>query len=390
MSMELRIAVDEKELMTLLRQLIAINSVNPCLGSGSTGETEIAGYIADRFQQMGLNVKTQTMGPDRINVIGILEGTGEGPTLMLNGHTDTVTANAMEIEPFTPKVSDGKVYGRGALDMKGGVAAQIMAVQAIVKSGIQLKGNVLLACVADEEYMSIGTEKLLEEFKADAAVICEPTDLTITTAHKGFAWTTVEVFGKAAHGSRPSEGIDAIIKAGKFLAELEKLNQDIFPLKIHPLLGLPSLHASMIKGGTEWSTYPDYCKIELERRTLPGETRGFVQKEMQTILDNIKKFDPDFEAKQEMVCFRQPFEITTDRKIVKTLDQACRIVMNRKPAVTGATFWMDASFLAAGGIPTVVFGPSGEGLHAAIEYVDFQSVVTTANVLIQTILDFCN
>jgi acetylornithine deacetylase len=384
------IIVDEKQLLDLLSKLIAINSVNPCLGPGGKGEMEIAAFIGETFEQIGLEVEFKKFGTDRVNVVGLLKGSGDGQSIMLNGHTDTVTANAMEIDPFKPVVKDGNVYGRGALDMKSGVAAQIMAVRAIIQSGIRLKGDIILACVADEEYISIGTEALLQDFTADAAVICEPTDLEIVIAHKGFAWAAVEVFGKAAHGSRPQEGIDAIIKSAKVLAGLDRLNSEVLVKKEHPLLGNPSIHASMIKGGSEWSTYPDYCKIELERRTLPGENKDTVAKELQLLLDDIKQEDREFKADFDIVCFRQPFEISRERQIVKCLEQACLKVMDKKPRFSGASFWMDSALLSAARIPTVIFGPAGEGLHAAVEYVNFDSVVTTANVLVRTIVDFCN
>ena len=248
------IKINPKILFRLLQDLIQIESVNPSLSARGSGEAVIARYIRDHLHQLGLDVRFQEIGKNRVNVVGILKGSGGGPSLMLNGHTDTVGADHMEIDPFAAEEKKGRIYGRGALDMKSGVAASIMAVESIVAAGIKLKGDVILTLVADEEYASIGTEAVVAEYSADAAIICEPTDLKIVIAHKGFAWAKIEIFGHAAHGSLPHRGVDAIVKAGKVLAALEQLSETDLKKKTHPLLGSPSIHASLIEGGTELST----------------------------------------------------------------------------------------------------------------------------------------
>lgn len=247
----------------------------------------------------------------------------------------------------------------------------------------------ILAFVADEEYGSLGTEALVRDYSADAAIICEPTNLQICITHKGFAWIRVEIFGKAAHGSRPVEGIDAIVKAGKFLVELENLGKNILTQKKHQLLSLPSIHASLIKGGTELSTYPDYCKIELERRTIPGETVESVKGEIKALIDQISLEDEQFNGKFDVFFYRPPFEVSRDDFIVNSLAKAYYSEIKQTPECIGVSGWMDSAILAEAGIPTVIFGPSGEGLHAAIEYVDFHSVIASTRIFIDTIIDFC-
>lgn len=382
--------VNEKDLLEILQQMIRIESVNPTLVKGGSGESEIAGYIGNFLSEAGLAVKFQEVGPDRLNVIGILKGSGGGRSLMLNGHTDTVSIDGMDIDPLDPKYREGKVYGRGSLDMKGGLAAIMAATKAVIQAGVELKGDVILTFVADEEYASIGTDTLVKEYSADAAIICEPTDLEIGIAHKGFAWTRVEVFGKAAHGSRPGEGIDAIVKAGKVLVEVENLGSSILTQKTHRLLGSPSIHASLISGGTELSTYPSYCKIDLERRTIPGESRETVSGEMKRLIDKIRSEDEQFKANYDVFFHRPPLEISENELIVKSLARAYSAVLNKSPKTTGFSGWMDSAILAEAGIPTAIFGPGGTGLHAAVEYVDFDSVVTTAEILAGTIIGFCN
>ena len=383
------IRIDEKELLKVLQDLIKIESVNPDLAGMGNGESLVAEHIGNYLAAMGLKVRYQEIEPKRINVIGVLKGSGEGKTLMLNGHTDTVGITRMDIEPLNPLFQDGKVYGRGSFDMKGGLAAMIIAVKAIIDAGFKPKGDVILAFVADEEYLSLGTEVLVREYPADAAILCEPTGLKVCIAHKGFAWIKVEVFGKAAHGSRPDRGIDAIVKAGKFLARIEELGKDTLIQKKHPLLGSPSIHASLIKGGTELSTYPDYCLIELERRFIPGESVKTIEEEMQTLIDDLASKDEQFKAKFEVSFSRPPLEVARDHEIVGALSRAYADTVKKAPEFIGVSGWMDSAILAEAGIPSVIIGPAGEGFHAATEYVDFESVITLTKILINTIIDFC-
>jgi len=384
------IQINRESLLTLLQKLIQIDSVNPSLSNKGTGEALIARYIGAYLNKLGLAVRFQEIEKNRVNVIGVLKGTGGGPSLMLNGHTDTVSADKMETDPFAAEKKGGKIYGRGALDMKAGVAALIMAAQTIIEAGIKLKGDLILTLVADEEYASIGTEAVVDECTADAAIICEPTDLEIVIAHKGFAWIKIEIFGQAAHGSLPHRGIDAIAKAGKVLAAIETLGETDLNQKSHPLLGSPSIHASLIEGGTELSTYPDYCKIELERRNLPGEDRKAVTAEIQDLLQNIQRQDDRFKADFDVFFFRPAFEISPDQPIVQTVSRSYESTFNKPPGFEGMWGWLDSAILAQAGIPAVIFGPSGEGAHAAVEYVDVDSVITTTEVLVRSITNFCN
>lgn len=380
--------VDEKKLLQVLRRLIEINSVNPYLASDGPGEAEIAGYIQNVLQAMQLDVQTQAITEKAVNVIGIWRGTGGGKSLLLNGHMDTVGVSTMQIPPFVAEVKDGKVYGRGSCDMKGSLAAMIMAVDTLQKAGIQPAGDVILTFVADEEYKSIGTEALVTAYRADAAIVCEPSDLTAVVAHKGFVWIAVEVHGKAAHGSRPAEGIDAIVKAGKLLARLETLSQEL-EQKQHPILGAPSIHASLISGGTELSTYPDYCRIELERRTIPGEQLSDVVAELDDLFQRLAAEDGQFQANYEITFVREPFEISEAAPIVQSLRSAYRNQLGEEQRISGFSGWADSSLIQQAGTPTVIFGPHGAGLHGAVEYVEFESVVRMTSILAEVIQRFC-
>jgi len=382
------ISIDRQALLTLLQDLIRIDSVNPSLVAGGKGETVIARHVGAYLLGLGLEVLYQEVQPGRLNVIGILRGRGGGKSVILNGHTDTVGMSDMKIPPLEPTFQDGKVSGRGSLDMKGGVAAAIGAVKALVEAKIPLKGDVILACVADEEYASIGTEDLITQYKADAAIVCEPSCLEIGVAHKGYAWASIEVLGRAAHGSKPEQGIDAIVKAGKVLVGLETLGEKLRSKK-HALLGSPSLHASLIQGGTELSTYPDYCRIDLERRTIAGEDRATVEQELNELLEDVQAHDPQLKTKLAVFFYRPHFEVSRTEPIVATLARVSARIQKAEPRYCAFSGWLDSSILSTAGIPTVIFGPAGEGLHADTEYVEFESVVTTAEILAHTLVEFC-
>jgi acetylornithine deacetylase len=383
------ILIDEKELLKVLQDLIRIESVNPDLAGTGNGEGPIAEHIGKCMTTMGLEVHYQEIKPKRVNVIGILRGSSGGKSLLFNGHTDTVGITRMDIDPLDPVYKNGKVYGRGSFDMKGGLAAMLIAVKSICNAGLKPKGDVILAFVADEEYFSLGTEVLVKKYRADAAILCEPTSLKICIAHKGFAWIKVEVFGKAAHGSRPDRGVDAIVKAGKFLTRIEELGLDVLIQKKHPLLGSPSIHASLIKGGTELSTYPDYCQIELERRFIPGESPETIKAEIQAIIDDLKSKDEQFQAKFEVTFSRPPLEVAKDHEVVGALTNAYTKTADKNPEFIGVGGWMDSAILAEAGIPSVIIGPAGEGFHAATEFVNFESVITLTKILAETIINYC-
>ena len=292
----MKLTIDEPYLTQLTQELIQINSINPSLTPDGKGEAEIGAYVAKKLKELGLEATISEITPGRVNVVGVLRGSGGGKSLLLNAHMDTVGVEGMRINPFGGELKEGCVYGRGAQDMKGSLAAMIAAAKAIVDAGIRLRGNLLVTGVADEEYSSIGTEALVKEFKADGAIVTEPTDMHICRAHRGFIWFEVETIGRAAHGSRYNEGIDANMRMGRFLAELEKLEQKLLQRKGHELTGPPSLHAALIQGGTEVSKYAEHCKLTIERRTVPRETVETATAELQEIVDRLEKQESSFKA----------------------------------------------------------------------------------------------
>ena len=382
-------SIDQDFLTDTTLQLVRINSINPSLTPEGVGETEIGNYVAKKLDLLGLTVSTTVICPARVNVVGILKGSGGGRSLMLNAHMDTVGVEGMTIDPFDGQMRNGRLYGRGSQDMKASLAAMITAGKAIVEAGISLKGDLLIAAVADEEHSSIGTEHLVKEFSADAAIVTEPTDMHVCRAHRGFIWYDIETFGRAAHGSRYTEGLDANMRMGRFLGELEKLEVELLSRAGNPLTGPPSLHASRLRGGKELSIYADHCLLQIERRTVPGETVTQATNELQGIIDQLAQEDSTFKAKVKPTFWREPFEVAPDAKIVQILDQCLGNKIGHHPPHTGQTFWTDAALLSDAGIETVLLGPKGYGLHSAEEWVDMNSVVDLAYVLADTAINYC-
>jgi acetylornithine deacetylase len=346
----------------LTSELVAIDSVNPSLVAGGAGETEIARFVAAWLERAGLDVEVLEPIPGRPSVVAVARGSGGGRSLLLNAHLDTVGTAGMEA-PFSPRVVNGRIYGRGSLDMKGSLAAVMLAGREAVRLG--LRGDVLVAAVADEEAGSVGTEAVLERYRADAAIVAEPTWLELAVAHRGFVGFEVTVAGRAAHGSRPERGIDAIVRMGRVLVGLQELDRRLQSAPAHPLLGTGSAHASVIEGGQELSSYPERCVLLAERRTLPGETAADVERELAEILAEAGRDDPDFRADLRVPFARDAYEIAPDDPFVELVRRHAG-----EPNIVGMPFWADSGLIAAAGIPTVLFGPGGEGLHETEEWVE--------------------
>jgi len=380
--------VDRRYTLETLARLVQINSINPTLAPGAPGEKEIATFIAESLRVCGLTVETLEPAPGRTSVLGRLSGTGGGRSLMLNAHCDTVGVSGMA-EPFSGAIRDGKLYGRGAYDMKGSLAACMAAAKALKDSGARLRGDVLVAAVADEEYGSLGTSDMITHVKVDGAIVTEPTALEVCLAHKGYLWIQVEVAGRAAHGSKFELGIDANMKMGHFLCGLSELESDLRSRPPHPLVGPPSLHAAMLSGGAGLSTYAPSSTVQIERRTVPRESEAQATAEIQAIVDRLAAQDADFHATVRSFFVRDPFEVPASAGIVKAVDRAAAKVRGCPAAHVGDTPWMDAALLQAAGVETVVCGAGGAGAHADVEWVDVESVVKLAEILAEAAADYC-
>ena len=362
------------ELAGLVSDLVAIDSVNPELVPGAAGEAEIGGFVAGWLEEGGLEVEVDEVATGRPNVVGIARGSGGGRSLLLNAHMDTVGVGGMDA-PLQPRVEDGRLFGRGAYDMKAGLAAIMLAAREAGRRG--LRGDVLVTAVCDEEVASIGTARIAERFEADAAIVSEPTELRLALAHRGFVAFELETAGRAAHGSRPDLGIDAIAHMGPVLVRLEELDRRLRAAPTHSLLGSGSLHASLISGGQEYSSYPERCLLQGERRTIPGESVGQVERELRDLLG-------DLDGRARVVFAREPFEVGKEEPIVELVRRHAG-----DPEIVGVPFWADSALLAGAGIPTVVLGPAGEGAHAAVEWVDLASVERCVEIYTAVALELC-
>jgi acetylornithine deacetylase len=386
--------IDEKATLSVIEKLVSINSVNPCIEKGQ-GEIEVSKYIADYLEKLGLEVRTQEVVDGRFNLIGTLRASGKGKNLMFNGHTDTVGIRNMSVEPLKPLVENGRLHGRGSCDMKGPIAAMIMALKTLSESRVELKGSVSLSTVVGEEFDNVGANKLVTEKQfgklTQALIVGEPTSLQLAIKHKGFANIEVEVEGKAAHGSVPEKGIDAIEKAAKIIVEMEKLKKT-FGSKNDPLLGQPKIHTSTIEGGREWSVVPDRCVVRFELRTIPEYATNQALKDIENIVRELSSKDPDLKAKVGLFLSGEPLNTSHDEPMIKGLQKAIKAVRGTQPQIIGLPFYTEAAIFAkALNVPACIIGPGDIAqAHSADEFVKISEVVEAARIYALTALDFVN
>src|SRR5215472_535526 len=373
------------DITELTRQLVAIDSVNPDLVPGGRGEAEIARFVATWARDRGLDVEVVEPVAGRPSVLVSARGTGGGRSLLLCAHTDTVGVSGMT-DPFGARVAGGRLYGRGAVDMKGSLAACLVATARL--AGRNLAGDVVLAAVADEENASIGATAVAGRVRTDAAIVTEPVaGGGVCVAHKGFVWLRVTVTGRAAHGSRPEEGVDAIAAMGRILTGVQTLGRSLRAGPRHPLLGTGSVHASMIEGGQEMSSYPERCVLGVERRTIPGEDADGARAELERIVAEARAQDPALDARVEVTLARRPYEVDQAEPIVREVLR--EVEAHGEARIAGAAGWMDSAVFAEAGIPSVILGPDGEGLHSTEEWVDLESVARLARTLQAVASRFC-
>lgn len=368
--------------IALTRLLVREDSRNPALADDGPGEGRAARVLHDVLHAWGIEAELVEVAPGRPNVVARITG-GGGPSVMLNGHLDVVGTQGMTHAPFDAVERDGRLYGRGATDMKAGVAAMCAAAWRAREAGA-LAGDVVLAAVADEEWGSVGTRDLVARgVRADAAIVTEPTRLAVCPAHRGFAWIDATVHGRAAHGSRYDVGIDAIVLAGLLLAELDVLEREVLPRTVHPLLGRGSLHAATISGGAGLSTYPDRCTIGIERRTLPGETAADAVREIEAACDRVRARRPEFRADVRAGGAQSPLALDPDAPLVRAMLGA--LEAEGEPArVEGLSCWTDAAILHDAGIPALCFGPGDIRLaHADEEWVELDEIERATGVLVR-------
>jgi len=372
----------ETRIVSVLSKLVEINSVNPTLSNGP-GEREIAEFIARYLENLGLDAEIQTIAPQRANVVAIISGTNQRQGLLLNGHLDTVGVEGMS-NPFNLSQDGDRLCGRGAYDMKGSLAIMLLIAETLSKQPPPV--DILLTFTADEEDKSLGMEYIVQKWlptllrQPSGALFLEPTELEIGICHKGFTWYEIDVIGKAAHGSRPSEGIDAILPLQAALAELKEIEMELSHRRNDPLLGSATLHASLVAGGSELSMIPSKSKLQWERRTLPEESPEGLKNELKRVMAAVENFQGNHQVNGRESFVRHPYRVPEDAEIVKKLKAA-----SPRSQFTGLSFWADSALSGLAGIPSVLFGPVGHGAHAVDEWVSLKSLVRVYEVLMQVI-----
>lgn len=386
--------VSQEELSNLISDLVKI----PSTPDSENYEKDVAEFIYEFFQNEGIESKLQKVKDERPNVVAKIKGTGEGKSLMLTGHMDTVPAYDMDIEPFSGEIRDGKIFGRGSVDMKGPLACMILALVAIKRADIKLKGDLIFVGVIEEEYKSFGTEYLVKNGpKADAAIVGEPTKLDIAAGHRGLEWLEITIEGKTAHGGTASEGINAISKAAKFISKVEEELLPQFAERTHDLIGPPTLNFGVIKGGTQPSSVAGECKIQIDRRWTPLETLDQVFADLNGIIKELQKEDKDFKASVKRIpsnmatMDHKPMEISLDHPLVKKLQKATETIRKKKADIISFPGWTDASLISNfANIDTVVFGPGDISCaHSEVEYIDYKEAYQGFLIYSLIALDFC-
>lgn len=386
-----------------VQTLVRVPSVNPAIApEEGHGEADVAAAAKRWLDAHGVRAWLEDAAPGRPNVVAEVAGDGPstgsrrperpiddvravegGPTLALCAHLDTVGTEGMTIDPFDPRIENGRLFGRGSYDMKGSAGA-IMAAAAVLQRST-LDGRVLLALVADEEHASLGAVDFVQRHRADACIVTEPSEGDLVLAHKGFVWAEILTRGRAAHGSRWDLGVSAIGRMGRVIAALEAFDQRELRSRRHPLVGPASMHCAMVAGGAGLSTYAPECRLKIERRTIPGETIEGAIDELREVVRSAGE-----DAEVSLIFGRPPLVCDPGEDVVECVRQAALASTGKAPKEIGVGYWMDAAIFAESGIPTVNYGPAGEGAHAAIEWVDIESVITTARVLVDASKLFCS
>lgn len=383
--------VEEKAVVKLLGDLIRINSVNPLQNTSAQGERELASYIREYLKNIGIKSVLQAVLNGRPNVIGILEGKNKGKGFVLEAHMDTVKVDNMTIDPFVPKIEEGKMFGRGACDDKGSLAAMLLAMKLLKQKNVSLKGDVYLAAVVDEEHKYRGILRLLNQgFEFDAGIVGEPTNLDILIAHKGWSRGRIITKGIPVHSSEPEKGKNAIYLMGEVIDALQKRLIPLCRKKSHPLVGSPTLSVDIIQGGTQVNTVPGRCFIQIDRRMIPGENDQGVLREVDKLLDELRKENPLLEVEREDPFLTSPpMQIDEDEKVVQALFECVKDNQATESKIRGGTFDSDAGKFVARGIPTPVFGPGDvTQAHSENEWVEIKEVVQAAEIIAQTIITY--
>jgi acetylornithine deacetylase len=381
----------------LTAELVSLNTVNPGLEPGAPGEAAAVELLRCRLAGGGFETQVvASAATGRPSLLAVHHGSGGGRSLLLNGHLDTVAAGAMS-EPFTPRVDGERMTGRGTCDMKAGVAGLVVAAEHAAAAGT--RGDIVLALVADEENDSLGTEAVLRALRStrgarlpDACLVGEPTWLELAAAHRGYAVVEVALLGRAAHSSCPEQGVNAVTHLGRLLAAVEAEDEAVRGRSAHPVVGSGSLMATVARGGEAPFSLAAAAYAVIERRTVPGERAAEALTEVEAVLERLRAQDPGFDATATLQLAREAWELAPrgpSTELAGLVTQALSAQGRPQPGMVGAPYWMESALWEEAGIPTVVCGPAGGGLHADDEWVDLGQVRAYAAAMTQVVVEFC-
>ena len=382
--------ITPESVTTLLSHLVKIESVTPWLIADGSGEGAIGDAIAEWLADLPVVVTFDELGPRRGNLIARLRGTGGGPTLCVNAHADTVGYANWADRALEPRMDGDRMYGLGVADDKSGCVAALLALREIAESGVKMRGDLLLAMVADEEGVSIGTEDLVKRYEIDASIVVEPDALPqIVVEHQGFGWIDVIVHGKAAHGSAPQDGIDAIVHMAEVVRRLDRRDRDVFSMTSGLRNGRTVFHTGTLNAGTDYATYPSRAVLGIEIGTQPGEHLSDRVREIEETFAEVARERPDFRGEVVVQLDREPFVAEGHEDLVAALDASATGVIGRPFEPIGLNAWTDAALMQAAGIPTVLLGSAGGNYHAPDEWASISELVSLTRILSDAIPRFC-
>jgi acetylornithine deacetylase len=371
------------EPITLLRDLVAVPSINPMgrttISSQHTLEHRVTAYLEEFFKRLGVRYERQHVAPQRENIVAYLDGPGPR-TFVWEAHQDTVPTDHMTIDPFGARIENGRLYGRGACDIKGGMAAMLAAFARLAREKPPGAARLIMACTVDEEFTFLGVQRLVKDLKADGAIVAEPTKLQIVTAHKGVVRWNVVATGRSCHSSSPEKGINAIYRMGKLLRAIEEFAEELRRKRADPLLGPPTLSVGMIQGGTSVNTVPDRCRIEVDRRVIPGEDPKAAPGELDEFLRTRAGIEFPYEIEPTWLA-APALSPEGSADLLARLGRAIAAVEGPF-AVTAVPYGTDAAPIAAAGIPAVVFGPGDIAqAHTCDEWVALDQIERASEIL---------
>lgn len=376
------------DVIELISDLVRIDSVTPWLVEGGAGESEVVRYFEQWVADLAVQVEIQEIEPGRQNFIATLEGTGEGPSLCLNAHADTVGYAGWPDEALVPRLEGDRLYGLGAADDKGCCAIALLALRRVATSGVRLRGDLIVACVADEEGISIGTEHLVRTMKPDLAIVLEADALPkVIVEHQGFGWLDIVIGGRAAHGSTPDQGVDAIVGLAEVLSRLHAWDLEHFAGVVEPRNGRTVFHTGTVRGGTDYATYPSQAVLGIEIGTQPGETMADRVREIEAIIASVVAEMPGLTGEVRIRLEREPFLAKGHEALLESLRRATQKNMGRDIEPVGLNAWTDAALMQAAGTPTVMLGPLGGNFHSPNEWISVPDAVASVDILVDTILE---